>query len=50
MIVNSVTITATNVFYTTINYNFQNYYFQLLDPAANIVTANVTLTIGTAVA
>jgi hypothetical protein len=47
-IVNSVNITN-YIYYTTINFNFQQYYFKLIDPSNNTVTSNVTLTIGNAV-
>lgn len=48
-IANAVNITTANVYYTTINFNFQQYYFKLIDPSNNTVTSNVTLTIGNAV-
>jgi hypothetical protein len=49
-IASSVNITTPNVYFTTINYNFKSYYFQLLDQSANIVTSNLALTVGTGVA
>jgi hypothetical protein len=49
-IASSVNITAANVYFTTINYNFKSYYFQLLNPDATIATANVTLSVATAAA
>jgi hypothetical protein len=49
-IASSVNITTPNVYFTTINYNFKSYYFQLLDPSANIINSGLTLSIGTGIA